>query len=198
MRTVNLSETTDKERAGIKQIEQNAQVNLNDCYQCGKCSAGCPMAEAMDVPPQQVMGLLQLGKLEEVFEATSPFICAQCNTCSSRCPQNIDTAAVMREVRRASYQTGHHRRHDGSIFENLFIGGLRSNGRSNEQYLAASYNVMSGHFTQDLFNAPKMMARKMIGIAPQSNTNSKAIAEIIKRCEEQHPYTDGMEGADQK
>ena len=184
MRTVNLSETTSEEKARIEQIGAKAGVNLRDCYQCGKCSAGCPMAEAMDVPPQQIMRLLQLGKLDQVLDAESPWVCAQCMTCSARCPQNIDTAAVMREVRRASHDAGKHKMHDGNVFETLFMKGIASKGRSNEQYLAAQYNAFSGHFIQDVFNAPKMFTKKMIGVAPQSSENPEAIAKLIKRCEE--------------
>ena len=82
MRTVNLTETTSEERNFVQEIAQNAGVNLRDCYQCGKCSAGCPMAEAMDLPPQQIMRLLQMGEVDQVLQAESPWICAQCNTLS--------------------------------------------------------------------------------------------------------------------
>ena len=153
------------------------------------------MASAMDIPPQQIMRLLQLARMDEVLNAESPWICAQCNTCSSRCPQNIDTAAVMRAVRRASHNAGKHAFHDSNVFETLFIKGIASKGRSNEQFLAAQYNMKSGHFIQDAFNAPKMFTKKMIGFEAQSNENPKAIAEIIKRCEELNQTKE--EGADQ-
>lgn len=196
MKTVRLSETTDEQRDCVAQIEENAHVNLNDCYQCGKCSAGCPMAEAMDIPPQQIMRLLQLGRIDQVIEADSPWVCAQCNTCSARCPQNIDTAAVMREVRRASREMGTHKMHDGNIFESLFLKGLKAKGRSNEQYLAAQYNMLSGHFVQDMLNAPKMFTKNMIGASMHGSENPKAIAEIIERCEENVTYEKPEKGAD--
>lgn len=198
MRTVNLSETSVEDKAMVKRIGQQAGVNLHNCYQCGKCSAGCPMAEAMDISPQQVMRLLQIGRLEEVLQAESPWVCAQCNTCSSRCPQNIDTAAVMREVRRASHDTGHHKLHDSNTFETLFIKGIASKGRSNEQYLAAKYNMQSGHFIQDVFNAPKMFTKNMIGVQAQSSENPEVIKDLVARCSAQSPYQTPKEGADQQ
>lgn len=188
MRTVNLTETTSEERNFVQEIAQNAGVNLRDCYQCGKCSAGCPMAEAMDLPPQQIMRLLQMGKVDQVLQAESPWICAQCNTCSARCPQKVDTAAVMREVRRASHEKGHHKLHDSNVFETLFIKGIKAKGKSNEQYLAAQYNITSGHFIQDAFNAPKMFQKNMIGVSIQQSENPAAIKAIIEKCQEQKPY----------
>lgn len=188
MRTVNLTETTRQEKTFVEQISKQAKVNLHDCYQCGKCSAGCPMAEAMDLPPQQIMRLLQMGKVQQVLEAESPWICAQCNTCSARCPQKVDTAAIMREVRRASHETGHHKLHDSNVFETLFIKGIKSKGKSNEQYLAAQYNVASGHFIQDALNAPKMFQKNMIGISMQQSENPAAIASIVEKCQQETTY----------
>ena len=146
------------------------------------------MAEAMDLPPQQIMRLLQMGKVQQVLEAESPWICAQCNTCSARCPQKVDTAAIMREVRRASHETGHHKLHDSNVFETLFIKGIKSKGKSNEQYLAAQYNVASGHFIQDALNAPKMFQKNMIGISMQQSENPAAIASIVEKCQQETTY----------
>lgn len=188
MKTVCLSDTSKEEKDFVKKICTQAHVNLHNCYQCGKCSAGCPMAEAMDIPPQQIMRLLQMGKVNQVLEAESPWICAQCNTCSERCPQKVDTAAVMREVRRASHETGHHKLHDSNVFETLFINGIKSKGKSNEQYLAAKYNMASGHFMQDAFNAPKMFQKNMIGMQMQQSENPEVVAALVKKCQEEKPY----------
>ena len=38
-----------------QQIEGLSGQNTNLCYQCSKCSAGCPMAEWMDLKPAQLM-----------------------------------------------------------------------------------------------------------------------------------------------
>ena len=40
-------------------IEKSVEVHAQKCYQCGKCSAGCPVADEMDLPPSMVMRLLQ-------------------------------------------------------------------------------------------------------------------------------------------
>jgi len=72
------------------------------CYQCGLCSAGCPMTHAMDLPPRKVMRLAQLGLAEDLEESETPWVCASCFTCSVRCPRGIDIARVMETIRQMS------------------------------------------------------------------------------------------------
>ena len=76
------------------------------CYQCKKCSTGCPVAEFADVHPAQIMRAVQLG--DEAMSVDSRFIwlCTGCETCSTRCPQGIDVAAIMDELRMIARQDG--------------------------------------------------------------------------------------------
>lgn len=94
-------------RIDIKEIrgERTAKVatlseeNQYSCYQCGKCSAGCPAAPFMELLPNQVLRLLQLGKVERILQTNTPFACISCFSCSSRCPKGIDIAAIMEALR---------------------------------------------------------------------------------------------------
>ncbi len=72
------------------------------CYQCGMCSAGCPMTFVMDPLPRQVMRLVQLGLAEDLEDSETPWLCASCFTCSVRCPRGIDVARVMEAIRQLS------------------------------------------------------------------------------------------------
>ena len=83
----------------IESVYEICEQNLGSCYQCGNCSAGCPAADAMDILPNQVMRLLQLGQVKEVKKANTVFICAACITCTVRCPRSIDVAKVMEAAR---------------------------------------------------------------------------------------------------
>lgn len=183
MHTVNLSDISPDNEALAAKIARRARVNLTDCYQCGKCSAGCPMADAMDLKPQQIVRRLQMGLVDDVLQAKSPWICAGCLTCSARCPQSIEIADLMQEVRRASKDA--HRRPvaESDIFEDLFIKKVRARGVSNEQYLAAFYNLKSGHLLQDMDNAPLMMAKGLVGLVPHNSPAKEKIKRVIDRAE---------------
>jgi heterodisulfide reductase subunit C len=83
----------------IKETEELSGQKVLKCYQCGKCSAGCPMLEAMDIPPNQIIRLLQLGQEEEVLKSKTIWICASCFTCEARCPKGVDLSKLMEALR---------------------------------------------------------------------------------------------------
>jgi heterodisulfide reductase subunit C2 len=82
----------------VTQVETISGESLLACNQCGKCSAGCPVAFSMDLLPNQVIRLAQLG-LEEVLDSQTIWTCAACLTCVSRCPKAIDLPRVMEAMR---------------------------------------------------------------------------------------------------
>ncbi len=83
----------------IQQVEEISGQNLMDCYQCGKCSAGCPVVEAMDILPNQIIRLAQLGLVKEALNSKTIWLCVSCITCTSRCPKGVDVARVMEAMR---------------------------------------------------------------------------------------------------
>ena len=83
----------------LRKIEELSGEKIFRCMQCGSCSAGCPMHDRMDIAPNQVWKLLQLGEHETVGNSRSIWACFTCYTCSVRCPKGIDLAKVMEAVR---------------------------------------------------------------------------------------------------
>jgi len=82
----------------VRQVETISGESLPACNQCGKCSAGCPLAFSMDILPNQVIRLAQLG-IEEALDSQTIWTCAACLTCVSRCPKGIDLPRVMEAMR---------------------------------------------------------------------------------------------------
>lgn len=89
----------------MRQVEAISGQSLLACNQCGKCSAGCPVAFGMDLLPSQVIRLVQLG-LEEALDAETIWTCAACLTCVARCPKGIDLPRVMEALRLIGMQRG--------------------------------------------------------------------------------------------
>ena len=69
--------------------------NLYACYQCGKCTAGCPFSFG----PQQVVRYLQLGQVPEALALDTVWDCAGCFTCAAACPKSVDPSASCRALR---------------------------------------------------------------------------------------------------
>ena len=181
MRAMDLSAIPDDSLKACESIAAEAGVDLKDCYQCGKCTAGCPLADGMDLMPREVIRYLQLGALDVVLDAKTPWICAQCVVCSSRCPQNVDICSVMRAVRLTAKRAGKRPVPEADIFDDEFIANVRAHGVSNEQYLASAYNLKSGHFMQDMGNATRMLARGMVGVAIHNIEGRDEVAALIDR-----------------
>ncbi len=89
----------------VQEVETLSGQNLLACNQCGKCGAGCPVAYALDVLPNAILRLAQLG-LEDVLEAQTIWVCAACQTCLSRCPKGVDVPRVMEALRTLAMQRG--------------------------------------------------------------------------------------------
>jgi len=83
----------------VTKVEELSGQNLLACYQCGKCSAGCPAVSEMDILPNQIIRYAQLGFKDELMRSKSIWICASCFTCNARCPKGINIAEVIEAIR---------------------------------------------------------------------------------------------------
>ena len=83
----------------VAKVEELSGQNLLACYQCGKCSAGCPAVSEMDILPNQIIRFAQLGLKDELQDSKSIWICASCMTCNVRCPKGINIAEVIEAIR---------------------------------------------------------------------------------------------------
>ena len=95
---VNISKAKIKDPFVLKVQELSGQ-NLLACYQCGKCSAGCPAISQMDILPNQIIRYAQLGLKDELLESRSIWICESCYMCNARCPKGINIAEVIEALR---------------------------------------------------------------------------------------------------
>lgn len=73
--------------------------NPYKCYQCKKCTAGCPVAGYAGLHPAQIMRAVQLGQYDMILDDKFIWLCTGCQTCTTRCPQGIDIAAIMDELK---------------------------------------------------------------------------------------------------
>ncbi len=95
---INISRKTFKDPF-VQKVQELSGQNLLVCYQCGKCSAGCPAVSQMDILPNQIIRFAQLGLKEELLQSKSIWICASCMTCNARCPKGINIAEVIEAIR---------------------------------------------------------------------------------------------------
>lgn len=83
----------------VEKVQELSNQNLLVCYQCGKCSAGCPAVSDMDILPNQIIRYAQLGLKDELLDSRAIWVCASCMTCNVRCPKGINIAEVIEALR---------------------------------------------------------------------------------------------------
>ena len=169
---------TDQET--LTHLMETADVRQYDCYQCGKCSGGCPMAEAMDLKPRGIMRCTQTGDLNSILKSNTIWLCTTCHTCVDRCPHDVNVPALIEEARYEAMKRGIKRR-DSDILNKTFIANLKNFGRSNEMLLAGLYNVLAMKPMQDIASVPHMLKKGLITPIPENIKGTNEVAEIIER-----------------
>lgn len=90
----------------VQKLEELSGQDLLSCYQCGKCSAGCPVVSEMDILPNQIIRYAQIGLEEELLRSKAIWVCASCFTCNTRCPKGINIAEVIEAIRQILLRKG--------------------------------------------------------------------------------------------
>jgi heterodisulfide reductase subunit C len=144
MAVAELPKTVTPSSSFRKQVEEKSGEKISSCYQCEKCSNGCPLAFAMDIVPHRVMRCAQLGLKDEVLKSDTIWICASCETCTTRCPNGIDIAHIMDSLRQISQSEGvEASQKQVPIFHKTFLGSMKRYGRVHEGEMAALYTLKS-------------------------------------------------------
>jgi heterodisulfide reductase subunit C len=141
-----------------RRVEELSGEHLADCYQCGCCTAGCPTAYQMEHGPHRVIRLLQLGAGEELLELDTPWICASCETCATRCPKGVSIAEVMDALRQIARMRGVSPPNPNArVFNDRFLGTMRRHGRVFELEVGLFYNLSSGNFFNHIAQFPALV-----------------------------------------
>jgi heterodisulfide reductase subunit B len=148
-------------------VERETGSNVFLCYQCVRCTSGCPVAEHMDLLPNQVMRAIQFDD-ESVLEAKTPWICAACQTCTTHCPQGLDIAGVMDVLRIEARRRGVEPAvHEVELFTQVFLRIIGVLGRLYEAGLMAAMNILTLRPLKDMDLGVPMILKRKIGLLPK-------------------------------
>jgi len=179
--------------AEVELIEILARTKIAHCYQCGKCTAGCPVAEQMEMGPTKLIRFMQIGSVDKALRSNSIWQCVSCLTCSSRCPKEVDCAALMDALRELSLQQGKVSPQAQQIvtFQRAFLDNIRRNGRLNEFDLIARFKSEVAIGTRqlsflfkDASLALQLRKRKKLHFGKKSSADLDVVARIFARCVE--------------
>lgn len=141
--------------------------DANLCFECWKCTSGCPLAEAMDLTPTQVVHSIRVGDRGAVLESATIWICASCETCTTRCPQGIEVARFMDVARTIVRQSGMRAAvPEIRAFYDSILQSIRMFGRLYEVGMMAALKLKTSEFTKDMDVAVVMVRKGKIKLVP--------------------------------
>jgi len=165
----------------INTIKDKTGVNVSLCYQCKTCSSGCPFTSAMDILPHAVIRNIQLGQGEKVLGSKTIWHCGSCETCVTRCPNEIDIPRVMDWLRQTSLKQ-HIAAGDKNIpiFHHAFLDSIRHFGRQYELGMLLKFKLDSKDYFSDIPLGIKMMLKRKLPFLPVRAKGTKDIKKIFK------------------
>ncbi len=144
-----------------QRIQEELGQNVYLCYQCVKCTSGCPVGDFFDWQPNQIMRAVQLGQEDIALESQTPWLCAACQTCTTRCPQDLDINAIMEFLTREAVEHGIEPPvPEVNIFNEAFMREVRLWGRAYEPGLMVEMKLRNPHTLFDDMDLYKEMLKK--------------------------------------
>ena len=128
------------------------------CYQCGICSAGCPVLNALELMPHQVIRMVLLGLRKEVLECNTIWFCATCYLCNERCPQGVEISNVFFALKNMA------------VRNHIVPKGLK-------QFAETVYKLGVGAEVTDF----QEEEREDLGLPKVPHVDSSAVQDILKR-----------------
>ena len=182
--------TTHIKNTLASDIKHSVEVTPQKCYQCGKCTAGCPVSSEMDYPPSMVLRMLQTNDPandEKILRSHSIWLCVTCEMCLCRCPMEIDIPSMMDYLRQRSISEKKVNRKAKNIlaFHNAFLDSIKLTGKLHEISLVVGYKLRSFKLMQDIALAPKMLLRGKLPILPESIRGVSQIRKIFSNTKKQ-------------
>lgn len=155
---------------------------IHQCYQCSKCSAGCPVASEMDLMPHQLVRMAVLGQVDRIAKSKSLWLCLNCHTCGTRCPNGIDVPTLLDPIRHQvlakNIQTENSQ---VPAFHKSFMKTVKMFGRVHELTLIGLYKFKTKTFFDDMGLGMKMFSKGKIHLMPHKSKNVGKVKEVFNR-----------------
>jgi len=140
-----------------KEIELACGVDLDSCYECGKCSGGCSTGHHFDFAPRKIVQMAKLGVEEKLMNLDALSICISCQLCLDRCPSGIDIPRIIDFLREKAARRNAVTKHPRvDLFNTLFLEEIFRRGRISELSLMTRFKIKTGNFREDMATGLKL------------------------------------------
>ena len=173
----------------LEQVEAIGPFDVAACFQCRKCTNGCPASFAMDLYPDEVIRLVILGQRDKVLNSRTIWVCAACETCTTRCPNGVKIAEVMDCLKEMAIAQGVPcPQPQIQALHETFLENIKLFGRVFEGALLPVYMLRSGEMLRkfnegslldDMRIGLEMFLKGRFGLFPKIIKGRKEVREII-------------------
>jgi len=179
--TIKIS-SKSKNKGLLPVVEEMSGVDLSVCYQCKKCTAGCPVAKLSKFPPSEMIRRLHLRAGEELLDSDFIWLCLSCGTCYARCPMQINFAAVVDSLRHLSLEKGKARpRGNTPLFNRAFLQTVKAFGRTYDLGMIMVYKFGTMTLMNDTEKFPEMLRKGKMAMTPASGADKNKVKQIFDR-----------------
>jgi len=180
-----ISEPIRPDASFLREVEGALGQPISPCFHCSKCSSGCPVTFAMDVLPNRAVRMVQMGLKDQLLRSSTIWLCASCETCTTRCPNDVDIAHMMDVLRQISLREGVAPAEKSvPAFHRAFLASVRKWGRVFEAGMLAGYSLKSGKGTGALKDAGlgwELFKRGKLRLWPARVRRRGQIRDIFRR-----------------
>ena len=163
-------------------VERLSGERVSRCYQCRKCTNGCPLSFAMDLLPNQVMRSVQLGLEDDVLRSQGIWVCASCQTCTTRCPNDIDIAHLMDTLRQMGRNSGVAAAEENIVhFHQAVLDSVRCHGRMFELGMVGRYKMASRDFFGGASLGLTMFRKGKLKLLPERIRGKREVRRMYSR-----------------
>jgi heterodisulfide reductase subunit C len=173
----------------LEQLEATGPFQAQACFQCRKCTNGCPVTFAMDLYPDEVIRLVLLGQRESVLRCETIWVCAACETCTTRCPNEVKIAELMDCLKEMAVQDGRPCPQPQILtLHKTFLNNLKKRGRIFEGTLLPIYMLRSGELRRkwnegswldEIKLGGKMLRKRRLALFPKTIKGKKEVRAMV-------------------
>lgn len=170
------------ENRALTEDLQDAGLDIRACFQCGRCTSGCPVAPYMDVLPMEMIRLSAMGQEEALLSSHTIWLCASCQTCTTRCPNAIDIAGVSDRLRERALAQGHKVAEPKvAAFHHSFLRSVRRWGRTFELGMLGFYKLRTRDLFGDMGLGMAMIRRGKLHFFPRRAHGKRQVRAMFKK-----------------
>ncbi|MDD5775778.1 MAG: 4Fe-4S dicluster domain-containing protein [Candidatus Omnitrophica bacterium] len=167
----------------LEQVNEKIDgVPLQRCYHCRKCTAGCPLTFAMEFNINKVIKMIQMGRKSEVLNSSTIWLCASCETCITRCPNEVDIARMMDVLRQMAIESGVGAKEKNILkFHEAFLSNIKMFGRINEPTMMVQYKLKSGDLFSDMGMGIDMFLKGKLALSSPKTKDLGSVKKIFEK-----------------